>query len=139
MRISGSGTASAGAGSGNEGNKATKNGGMIGIKSPGQAPGEHARGFSGSRTRLQWSMHPASAVWVGVVCSSPGRRLTFSEKSREIPEPVAKFWDHRQRILGILHHQTASFAGSPITTRERCHVTQPRARINVSCSRADHM
>ena len=101
MRVAGSGTASAGAGSGNEGNKATKNGGMIrdsfpGINSPGQAPVEHARGFSGSRTRLQCSTHQASdqasVVWVGVVCSSPGPRPTFSENT-EILEPVPKFWE----------------------------------------------
>jgi hypothetical protein len=40
--------------------------------------------------------------------------------------------------VGFLHHWTASFAGAPITARERRHVTQPRARINVSCSRAGH-
>ena len=45
---------------------------------------------------------------------------------------------HLPEILGFLHHQTASFAGAPIMPRDRCHVTQPRARINVSCSRAGH-
>jgi hypothetical protein len=84
----------------------------------------HARGFCGSRTRLLWSFSGARTRlrrcgW-GVACSSPGRRLTFSEYS------------------GISHHQTASITGAPITPRERCHVTQPRARINVSCSRAGH-
>ena len=78
------------------------------------------------------------------VCSSPGRRLTFSENSRKnLGESRA-----RRKILGVIcrkfrdfqgfsHYQTASFAGAPITTRESCHVTQPRAWINVSCSRAD--
>ena len=48
MRVAGPGSCSAGVDSGNEGNKATKNGGMIGIKfyginSPGQASVDHAR------------------------------------------------------------------------------------------------
>jgi hypothetical protein len=45
---------------------------------------------------------------------------------------------HLQGIPGFLHHRAASFAGAPITARERRHVTQPRARFNVSCSRAGH-
>jgi hypothetical protein len=32
--------------------------------------------------------------------------------------------------------QMASFAGAPITDDKRCHVTQPRWRINVGCGRA---
>jgi hypothetical protein len=55
--------------------------------------------------------------------------------------PLQNPGSHRQRILGILgilHHRTAPFAGAPIMSRERCHVTQPRARINVCCSRAGH-
>ena len=61
MRVADSGTASAGAGSGNEGNKATKKRGMIrdpfpGINSPGLASVEqavqHAPGLSAARTRL---------------------------------------------------------------------------------------
>jgi hypothetical protein len=80
---------------------------------------------------------------VGVVCSSPGRRLTFSEKSGKIlgnSRARRKIlgvtgWEFRE-IPGILYHHTASFVGAPIMSRERCHVTQPRARINVSCSRA---
>jgi hypothetical protein len=35
---------------------------------------------------------------------------------------------------GILGHK----ASAPITSQERCHVTQPRAGINVSCSPAGH-
>jgi hypothetical protein len=68
-----------------------------GINSPGQAPVEHARGFSGSRMRLLWSTHLCGA---------------------------------RTRLQTRLQ--------APITARERCHVTQPRARINVSCSRVGH-
>ena len=50
------------------GNKAMKDGGMIrdsfpGINSPGQAPVEHARGFTGSRTRLQWSFSGGVGLW----------------------------------------------------------------------------
>jgi hypothetical protein len=69
MRVAGSGTASAGAGSDNEGNKAMKDGEMIrgqfpGIDSPGlihrgrlqwdthETSVYHARGLSGSRNRL---------------------------------------------------------------------------------------
>ena len=33
-------------------------------------------GFSASRTKLRWNTHQVPAVWVGVVRSSPGRRLT---------------------------------------------------------------
>ena len=48
----------------------------------------------------------------------------------------------RCKILGVIcwkfREILASFAGAPVTPREGCHVTQPRARINVSCSRADH-
>ena len=82
MRIAGSGTGSAGAGSGNEPSRM----GMIwdlfsGIDSPRQASVGHARGFSGACTRLH------------------------------LPGILG--------ILGILHHQTASFEGAPITTREK--------------------
>ena len=101
----------------------------------------HARDFSGSRTRLRWSMHQASAVWWGW-CA---RASDFLGKSWGILEPVVKFWESSAgnsgkfwENPGFLHHQTASFVGAPITPRERRHVTQPRARINVSCSRADH-
>ena len=60
-------------------------------------------------------------VWVGVVCSSPGRRLTFSENPGKISSPSQNPENHRQRILGILgslYHQTASFAVAPIMPRE---------------------
>jgi hypothetical protein len=61
MRVAGSGTATVGAGSGNEGNKAMKDGGMIRDLFPGtrlrwnthEASVGHARGFSGALTRLQ--------------------------------------------------------------------------------------
>ena len=68
-----------------------------------------------------------------------GCRLTLSKNPGEFSSPPQNSGSHLQGIPGIpgiLHHRTASFAGSPITARERRHVTQPRARINVSCSRA---
>jgi hypothetical protein len=75
---------------------------------------------------LQWSTHQALVVWVGVVCSSPGRRLTFSENpgkilgnSRARRKILGVTGREFRGILGILHHQTASFAGAPITTREK--------------------
>jgi hypothetical protein len=94
----------------------------------GQFPGA---GFSGTSTRLQCGTHQSSAVW----CP------TFSENPGEFSSPSQNPGGHLPGILGKsgnLHHQTASFAGAPITPRERCHVTQPRAGINVCCSRAGH-
>jgi hypothetical protein len=98
----------------------------------------HARGCSGASVEHALGFSGGVGLWVGVMCSSPGCRLTFSENPgkilgnsrarRKILEVICrKFWDF-----------LASFAGAPITPRERCHVTQPRARINVSCSCADH-
>ena len=86
----------------------------------------HARGFSGARTGLQTVLEPwASSDFVG--------------KFWAILELAANSGSHLQGIPGIpgfLHHRTASFAGVPITDDKRCDVTQPCARINVSCSRA---
>ena len=89
---------------------------------------EHTSGFSGG-----------VGLWVGVVRSSPGHRLTFSENpGRVLGESRAhrkilgvicrEFWEN----VGFLHHWTASFVGAPITTRERHYVTQLHARINVT-------
>jgi hypothetical protein len=78
-------------------------------------------------------------LWAGVVCSSPGHRLTFSEilgESRARRKIRGVIRRKFREIPGILHHQTASFAGAPEKRRDFCHVTQPRARVNVSCSRA---
>jgi hypothetical protein len=111
MRVAGSGTGSAGAGSGNEGNKATKNGGMIwikfpGVNSPGQAPVEHARGFSA----LVEHAPGFSGVGEGGVLE-PLAPSDFVGKSCEIVEPRkipgVTGRDFRE-ILGFLHHQTAS-------------------------------
>ena len=93
---------------------------------------DHAPGFSGACTRLQrcawgWCARALGHVWLSrkIPGNSQARRKILGVTGREFREN-----------LGFLHHQTASFVGAPITTRERCHVTQPRARINVSCSRA---
>jgi hypothetical protein len=66
----------------------------------------------------------------------------FLGKSWKNPGKISSR-SHRQGILrnsgifassdGIRRHQMASFTGAPITPRDQCHVTQPRASINVSC------
>ena len=98
----------------------TKDGGMIRdsfpvINSPGA-------GFSGARTRLQWSTHQAlaehapgfSGVGGGGVLEPP----TLSKNSRARRKILGVICRKFRENLGILHHQTASFAGAPITTRE---------------------
>jgi hypothetical protein len=78
-------------------------------------------------------------VWgCGVVggCSSPGRRPSFSVNPGKFSGSPQNPGNRRQGILGFLRHQTASFMGAPITAGKSCHVTQPGARVNVSCSRA---
>jgi hypothetical protein len=76
-----------------------------------QALVEHAPGFRG--------------VGGGGVLE-PWASSDFLGKSWEILELVAKFWEspagNSGKILGFSHHQTASFAGAPITARQRCHV-----------------
>jgi hypothetical protein len=64
---------------------------MMRVNSPVQASVEQARGLSGSRTKLKWITHEASVEHApgfsgGCVggCSSPGRRLTFSENPGKI-------------------------------------------------------
>ena len=54
-------------------------------------------------------------------CSSPGRRLTFSENSEKIlgnsrarPKILGVTGREFREILGILHRQTASFVGAQI-------------------------
>ena len=69
-----------------------------------QASVEHAAGFSGARSRLQWSTQQASvehaAGFSGGGVLEAWASSDFLRKSWEIPEPVAKSWDHRRRILG---------------------------------------
>jgi hypothetical protein len=111
-----------------------------GINSPGQAPVEHARGFSVSRTRLQWSFSGARPrlQWrCGAVCSSPGRRPTFSEnpgKILGILEPVAK---SGESPAGNSWNFASSDQSRPEKRRDLSHVTQPRARINARTKRGD--
>ena len=76
---------------------------------------EHALSFSGG-----------VGLWLGMACSSPERRPTFSENpgkilgnSRARRKILGVTGREFRGILGILHHQTASFAGAPITTREK--------------------
>jgi hypothetical protein len=94
------------------------------------------------RGGLQWSAHKVvveHALGEGGVLE-PWASSDLLGKSGEnsggisSPSQNAEFW----QILGILHHQTASFAGAPITSHKSGHVTQLRARVNVSCSRAGH-
>ena len=90
----------------------------------------HARGFSGARTRGWYARALGPSDFL-----RKSKILGNCRARRKILGVICrKFWD----FLGFSHHQTTSFAGAPIATRERCHVTQPRARINVSCSRAGH-
>ena len=82
-------------------------------------------GFGGVPTRLQWRLRGCGVV---------GGMMTPRNLRRAQATPRLE----RQGILGFLHHETASFKGAPEKRRDQCHVTQPRARFNVSCSRADH-
>jgi hypothetical protein len=93
---------------------------------------------------LQWITHQAlvqhAPCFSGVGGDGvlePWASSDFLGKSWEslgrIPSSPQNPGGHLPEILGILHHQTASFAGAPITDDKRYHVTQPRARVNVSC------
>ena len=119
------------------------------INSPGQASVGHARGcFSVSPTRLQWSTHQVSVQHapgfscVGVL--EPLAPSDFLRKSREILEPVAKSWESPAGKFWefcIRRHRSRSrvHQSQPEKRRDLCsHVTQPRARVKVSCSRAGH-
>ena len=97
----------------------------------------HARGFSGARTSF------SGVGGSGVL--EPGRRLTFSENPGKILRNCRarrkilgvicrKFWDFCiiRRIIHMVHQSRRE------KRRDLYHVTQPRARVNVSCSRAGH-
>ena len=62
-------------------------------------------------------------VWVGGGVVEPWASSDFVGKFWEILELAAKFSEssagNSGKNLGILHHQTASFAGAPISTREK--------------------
>ena len=86
---------------------------------------EHALGFSG--------------VGGGGVLE-PLTPSDFLRKSKIVGNsraPSQNPGSHLPEILEFLHHQTASFVSAPEKRQYSCHVIQPRARINVSCSRAD--
>ena len=87
---------------------------------------------------LQWSTQQASVEVGGGGVLEPRASSDFVRKFWEILELAANSGSHLPENLGKSGILTASFAGAPITSGERCHVTQPRARINVSCSRADN-
>jgi hypothetical protein len=109
---------------------------MIRDKSPGA-------GFSGTRTSLQWSFSGArtrlqQCGWG--VCSSP---TEFLRKSREILEPVAKSWESPAGNSGkfwkfciIKRHRSRVHQSRPEKRQYLWHVTQPCARVTVSCNRA---
>ena len=65
----------------------------------------HARGFSGTRTNLQWSLRGCGVVGEGGVLE-PWASSDFLGKSWEnpgkIPSPSQNPGNHRQKILGIL-------------------------------------
>ena len=99
---------------------------------------------SGSHTKLRWSMHQASSVWVGLRgwCAQAS---DFLGKSWGILEPAAKSWGSSAGNSGkiwefciIRRHRSRVLQSRPEKRRDLSHVTQPRARINVSCSRAGH-
>jgi hypothetical protein len=65
--------------------------------------------------RLRWSTHQASAVRVGVVCSSLRLSREILGNSRAPPQNPG---GHLPGILGKSGILTASFEGAPITTGE---------------------
>jgi hypothetical protein len=98
----------------------------------------HARGFSGARTRLQTRLQGGGVL-------EPWAPSDFLRKSWEILEPVAKFWESPAGNSGkfwdfciIRRHRSRVHQSRPEKRRDLRHVTQPRARVNVSCSRAGH-
>ena len=96
----------------------------------------HARSFGGARTRLQWF------GWGGVL--EPWASSDFVGKFWEILELAAKFWESSTGNSGkicdfcIRRHHSRVHQSRPEERGYLSHVTQPRSRINVSCSRAGH-
>jgi hypothetical protein len=78
-------------------------------------------------------------LWVGVVRSSPVRLsrkiLGNSRARRKILGIIA--WEFWEFCITRRHHSQVN-QSRPEKRRNLCHVTQPRARVNVSCSRAGH-
>ena len=101
---------------------------------------------TGGQRKWNWN-----SLRVGKVEGSPSWRVSHGRTTPPTP-PISAGWATSSEShycmcpewcdrpnSGKFPEILASFAGAPITARERCHVTQPRARINVSCSRAGHM
>ena len=105
MRISGSGTASAGAGSGNEGNKATKNGGMIWDQIPGTGP-------RGTRTRFQWITHEASVEHAPGFSGVGGGGVLEPWASSDFLRKIQGNSRARRKILGSSAENSGNFASS---------------------------
>ena len=76
-------------------------------------------------------------LWVGVVRSSPVRLsrkiLGNSRARRKILGIIG--WEFWEFCITRRHHSQVN-QSRPEKRRNLCHVTQPRARVNVSCSRA---
>ena len=104
---------------------------------------QQRRGSTWSRGRLKWDTYEASVEvwgcgwgWCAASSDFVGQSWENSGKFSSSPQILGVICREFRENLGFLHHRAASFAGAPITPREQRHVTQPRARINVSCSRA---
>ena len=105
-----------------------------------------------SRTRLQWIAHQAlveHAPGFSAACTrggvlEPWASSDFLGKSWGNLELAAKFWDSPAGNSGkiwefciIRRHRSRVHQSRPESRRDLSHMTQPRARINVSCSRAN--
>jgi hypothetical protein len=118
-----------------------------GINSPGQALVEHARSFSGSRTRLQWSMNQASVEYASGFSGVGGGGVleppTLSEDSGKLSSSPQNSGSHLQGILGKSGILNRGLGGP----QERCceglrRTAEGQRRVpgpgyHVSCSRAD--
>ena len=99
------------------GNKAMKDGGMIrdsfpGINSPGQAPVEHAPGFSGASVEHAPGFSGGVGLWAGVVRSSPGRRLTLA--CAKIRRNATHSWHSISALLLLFLLQSYSEADNQV-------------------------
>ena len=91
---------------------------------------------SGTRTRFQWVTHQASVEVWGCGWGWCTRALG----PVRLPRKILGNCRARRKILGVIcrkfWHRSRVHQSRPEKRRDLCHVTQPRARINVSCSRA---
>jgi hypothetical protein len=123
------------------------------INSPGQAPVDHAvghargccgasvdhaPGFSAACSRLQrcgWGWFARSSDYLGKSWENPGGISSSPQKFWE--SPAGNSGEFREFCI-IRRHRSRVLQSRPEKRRDLSHVTQPRARINVSCSRAGH-